>query len=326
MPATTATSIDRATLASLLAPVGEVGEVTELTGGMFATAYLVVTTDGRELVVKAGQAGDAVGLLRHEHDMLSTEVDVLRRAANRPWLRMPRLVHVDASRRLLDAEVMVTTKVPGRRWDTVEDDLSPAAADRAATELGGIMAGLHSITGDRFGYPGDGRRLSGATWPEAFAAVVTAVLDDARDWSVPVPDDVPVAVERMLPSLGAVRVPALVHMDLWPGNVFVDPASGAVTGVIDAERALWADPLMELAGAEPFRTGAPSPALAAGYLAAGGQFDLGPDGLARLALYRLYLNLVMTVEVVPRRYQGPWLAPYLDRLAAQRATLLTDLH
>lgn len=41
-----------------------------------------------------------------------------------------------------------------------------------------------------------------------------------------------------------VTVPCLVHWDLWEGNVFV--SGGKITGIIDWERALWADPLLEL--------------------------------------------------------------------------------
>jgi hypothetical protein len=36
-----------------------------------------------------------------------------------------------------------------------------------------------------------------------------------------------------------------VQWDLWDGNVLVDPASGALTGYLDFERALWGDPLLE---------------------------------------------------------------------------------
>jgi len=38
-------------------------------------------------------------------------------------------------------------------------------------------------------------------------------------------------------------MPQLVHWDAWDANFFVK--DGKITGILDFERALWADPLME---------------------------------------------------------------------------------
>ena len=51
------------------------------------------------------------------------------------------------------------------------------------------------------------------------------------------------------PALDEVTVPALVHFDLWPGNILVDrPADGParIGGLIDGERMFWGDPLADL--------------------------------------------------------------------------------
>ena len=50
-------------------------------------------------------------------------------------------------------------------------------------------------------------------------------------------------VSHNLDVLDEVSEPALVHWDLWAGNVFVK--DGKITGITDFERALWGDPLME---------------------------------------------------------------------------------
>jgi hypothetical protein len=124
-------------------------------------------------------------------------------------------------------------------------------------------------------------------------------------------------------------------MDLWPGNVLVDPATGEVSGVVDLERGLFADPLMDFVGHEPFGTGSLPDGVAAGYLTAGGTLPLDPtagtvSGLTRaadrrLALYRLYLMLIMTIEVVPRRYDWERLPEYVGSLVDNRGTLLAQL-
>ena len=129
--------------------------------------------------------------------------------------------------------------------------------------------------------------------------------------------------------------PCFVHMDLWPGNVLVDPATGEVTGIVDFERGLYADPLMDFVGAEPFLTGPLSPVPLAGYIAAGGWLPVDasagtPTGFTveanrRIALYRLYLTLLMTIEVIPRQFDWDDLDEYVDRLVRDRGVLLRQL-
>ena len=94
--------------------------------------------------------------------------------------------------------------------------------------------------------------------------------------------------------------PVLVHFDLWAGNVFVDLDGPApvVTGLIDAERALWADPAADLVSLSLDRP--LDDDLLAGYAEAGGPVVLDDATLTRLHLYRAHLALVMTVETVPR--------------------------
>ncbi|WP_024288496.1 hypothetical protein [Cellulomonas sp. KRMCY2] len=57
-------------------------------------------------------------------------------------------------------------------------------------------------------------------------------------------------------------------------------------------------------------------------LAEGPEQSLTPAAERRLTVYRLYLTVLMTVEVVPRRYDHPGLADELARLVHNRAVLL----
>lgn len=81
--------------------------------------------------------------------------------------------------------------------------------------------------------------------------------------------------------------------------------------------------MAELASLKLFGDLVPDEALLAGYREAGGQVVLDASGRLRLTLYRLYLYLIMWVEVVPRRFDvdsrrrevlGP-IATMLDDLA-----------
>jgi aminoglycoside phosphotransferase (APT) family kinase protein len=191
-------------------------------------------------------------------------------------------------------------------------DLSPSDEQRIQHDLGAFMARLHTVQGIRFGYPNAEAGLVGGTWPDAFGRMVEALLADAHRWGTVLPHDrIRTAVARHRAALAEVTVPALVHTDLWSGNLFVDPSTVRLTGVIDTERSVWGDPLLELAGADQTGRGPVPEALVAGYAAEAGDLPLGtPSGEVRLLLYRLYMALVLTVEITPRGYSGDGVRHY----------------
>lgn len=334
-------------VAAVVAPLGDAVRVDPLSGGMFASVFAVDLTappgrapDGvpARVVVKVTGA-DTSRLLRYEHGILTTE-DAAYRAAHAAGLPVPRVLHADLTREHVDGDALVVTFLDGALWSGRElDDAATAVVRRG---LGSFMARLHRITGDRFGYPAPASDLAAATWPDAFARMVGAVLDDARRWGVELPETrVRDAVARHHDLLARVTVPRLVHADLWPGNVLLgdDPATGdtdgglAIVGVLDAERSLWGDPLFELAGADQLGAGAVDADLLAGYTAMGGELGLGdgtpgsgdPHAWARLSLYRAYLACVLTVEVVPRAYEGDWVEGYAGTARSNLLRMLDEL-
>ncbi|HEX7804624.1 MAG TPA: aminoglycoside phosphotransferase family protein [Cellulomonas sp.] len=309
-------------LATVLRPLGHVDRVELLTGGMFATTYRVTLGDGTRVVVKTAPT-DTDRLLRYEHDLLRTEAAVYELAAGRPDLLMPRVLLTDLSRTVLPSDVLVVSHLDGVPLVDA-GELQPAVADTVQGELGAFMARLHTVRGERFGYPNLDAGLHAETWTEAFGRMVEALLADAARWGTPLPsDEIRAAIDRHRTVLADVSVPALVHTDLWAGNLFVDPATGALVGVIDTERSVWGDPLLELAGADQLGRG-PAPAgLLDAYATAGGTFGLSTaSGATRLELYRLYMSLVLLVEIAPRGYVGDWLTAHRSTAASNlRASL-----
>jgi aminoglycoside phosphotransferase (APT) family kinase protein len=349
-------------LARLLAPLGAVAAASPLDGGMFASTYRVDLTDGQRYVVKVTSA-DTSRLLRYEHGILGTEEEVYRRTADRPDLLMPRVVHSDFSRALVDGDALVVSFLDGEVWNTLPP-LDDGATDRVRHDLGAFMARLHTVTGEAFGYPAQASGLSAPTWPEAFGLMVEALLTDAETWGVELPADaLRGALADHHDALAEVTVPTLVHTDLWPGNLFLSPDASSVlrlSGVIDTERSLWGDPLYELAGADQLGLGPVPPALIAGYRDAGGRLpvtepwfappvpgEFRPDGGApdgrdvvgrarpgastleagdvRLLLYRAYLSALLVTEVAPRGYQGEWVQGYRDTAEGNLGVLLDQL-
>ena len=265
--------------------IGEERDAVELSDGEFTVCY---ATD--DVVLKVWpEAGTP--LLTHEEGLVHAEIDVCRRA---PEARFPApgLVHADTSRRLLDRDWIVMTRLAGIPVPHAGD---PVDVDR---ELGEVFARLHEVTGDAFGYAGR-PALQAATWREALARMLGALLDDAARFEVPLPferEDVTAALAAAAPALEEVTRPALVHFDAWSGNVLV--ADGRLSGVIDGERSFYGDPLAEWAMLAFGREPADRPALVSGY----GGLELDEAARMRLDLYRFYLFAIVLVEEAPRRY------------------------
>ena len=265
----------------------------DIGGGTYNTAVRLELADGRRLVLKI--APDAPGL-SYEHDLLSTEAEYYRRVSG----PLPSVVAAGPG-------FLLMTELPGKPWYGSEVTDRP----RLRRQLGEIVAGLHGVTGDGFGYPQDPPR---PTWPDAFTAMVDAVLADAGTYGVRLPRpvaEIAYLVRRHEPLLAAVTTPVLVHFDLWDGNILLDGTG--VSGIIDAERAFWGDPVAEFVSLTLF--GHLDPDLLAGY----GRASLDMPAYRRLALYRVYLDLIMLVEMAPRKDADA------DRERFIRAHLTEDL-
>ena len=239
-------------------------------------------------MAKVAPPPEAPGLT-YEVDLLATEALFYERAAT---LDVPLPSVVAAGDGWL-----VVTRLDGTPANQAAP--APAAALALRRDLGGHVARLHSLRGDGgFGYP---QLPLAPTWREAFGVMVRNVLADAERFGV----DLEVGAEDLDgDDLDEVATPVLVHFDLWDGNLFVDPVAGRVTGIIDAERAFWGDPLADFASLPVFGDTEQDAALLEGYRAAGGTLDFTAGERTRIARYRAYLDLLMLTETVPRQV-GP---------------------
>ncbi|WP_405061095.1 aminoglycoside phosphotransferase family protein [Kribbella sp. NBC_01505] len=268
--------------------------VTELADGTYNTVHRLELTSG-DLVLKVAPTGPG---LTYEQDLIQTEAAFYQAALGKA--PVPEVVHSGP-------DFLLMTALPGVTLHSV-------SADRAQyqRELGAIVSSLHEVTGtEGFGYPQRGLKSS---WSAAFLGMFDDLLADADRYDVALP----AKVSRQLVTdrtalLDSVAVPRLIHFDLWDGNILVE--DGRVTGLIDGERAFWGDPVAEFASLAQFRD--VDADLIAGYGA-----DVDRE---RLALYRVYLYLIMLIEGTPRGSEGAWHASLVklveQHLARDLATL-----
>jgi aminoglycoside phosphotransferase (APT) family kinase protein len=282
MRSPTQRNLDFSTIKGLLSGAFEadVSSVDELSGGGFAAVWRVGLTDGRDVVVKVGPPAGA-RLLRYEHNLIAAEAAYFRTVrAGAPSVPVPEVLHVAD-------DWIVTTLLPGRSLTDLPD--SPGVRE----QLGAAAAGLHRLTGPHFGYTGD--RPAAADWPTAYGAMMASLLADAADWAVPLPPGIDALATRHHANLATVTRPALLHFDLWDGNVLA--ADGRLTGLVDGERFLWGDPLLDLVSPALFHRidEEPGHPFLRGYAAASG-LVLDDAARVRLALYRAHLYLLMLAE------------------------------
>jgi aminoglycoside phosphotransferase (APT) family kinase protein len=217
------------------------------------------------------------------------------------------------------------TELPGQPWPAVAGQIGDR--HRLRRELGGIVAGLHAMTGSEFGYPA--WPLT-ASWRTAFSSMLDTILAEADQYGVTLPlptSEIRRRAARHESVLDDVTTPVLVHFDLWDGNILIDLANGTprIGGLIDAERAFWGDPLADFVSLALLGDIRQDEAFLAGYHEAGGPARLDASSPVRLALYRSYLYLIMLVEAVPRGYGAPhreWLERRVAPVLAAELDLL----
>jgi hypothetical protein len=325
----TAGQVERWVAAALGDAVRVVG-TGALAGGEFATVLRVALSDGREVVLKVGPA-PGTALLGYEEGMVAAETRYLRLAGPDALARspLPRLLGAGGVGTGLGAgiaqagaaaggaggegEWMLTELLPGVTLaslgaGTVAD---PAVAPGVREAVGAALARIHTVSAPDgvFGY--DGARVRGATWGVAFAGIIASLLADAERWDVRLPVDgaqIMGLIARAHGVLDEVRRPALVHFDLWDGNVLCSPGADGgqpvLTGLVDGERYLFGDPLVDFVSPALFRRieDEPGHPFLRGY--GHGPGFSGPE-LLRLALYRMHLYLLMVVEMPSRGRGGP---------------------
>jgi aminoglycoside phosphotransferase (APT) family kinase protein len=284
-----ARAFDGATLAA-----GE-DAVSELKEGWFNAAYNVRLAGGREVILKIAPLPDAE-VLAYEQNIMATEVATMRLVRANPAIPVPEIYYFDTGRDLCDSDYFFMEKLTGDNYEHVKESLPPALQAQIDRQIGVIVREINGFTGTYFGYDGNSA-LCGATWQEAFIKIVDSVLEDGRrkdaDFGYTI-DEIRAAVLKHAPALEAVTTPQLVHWDAWNLNFFVK--AGQVTGILDFERALWADPLME-AQFRALAFGGVSDSLR-GY----GKTTFTHDEDARCHLYTLHLALVMKTECYYRNY------------------------
>jgi aminoglycoside phosphotransferase (APT) family kinase protein len=161
---------------------------------------------------------------------------------------LPRTVHTDWSRTLIERDWVLQTEVRGTPWSDLRDELTLEQDRDLWRQLGELARTLHSLRSQQFGPPEEG--FGHESWSDMIRWDVTGLQVDARRFGI---DPEPFLrltslVNASVPILDEVTEPCLIHSDLYPHHVFVrrdDDGAMTISGLIDFEFARFADPLSE---------------------------------------------------------------------------------
>jgi aminoglycoside phosphotransferase (APT) family kinase protein len=161
---------------------------------------------------------------------------------------LPRMVHADWSRELIDRDWVLQTQVPGIPWPELRPELTVDEDRDLWRQLGEITRTIHAVRGAEFGPPEEG--YGHGRWSELVRWDVTGFQVDAHRFGIESDafQRLTMLVNGSVDDLDEVTEPRLVHSDLHDRHVFVrrdDRGAPVISGLIDLEFARFADPYSE---------------------------------------------------------------------------------
>lgn len=264
-----------------------IDKFTELTEGYFNVAYLINLSNGNEVILKIAPPS-STKVMRYEKNIMKAEVEVMRLVRKNTKVPVPEILFYDDTHSICDSDYFFMAKLDGSSYSSIKDSLTEDEKKAIEFKLGQYNKKINEIINDRFGYFAQEDKQN-VSWSETFYNFVSDLINDAIDIGTELPMDSDAILSLVKSNLYVcddVLQPKLVHWDLWDGNVFVN--KGEIVGIIDFERAIWGDPLMEYY----FSNLASSAEFNSGY----NLIELDDNAKKRRILYNIYLFLVMTIE------------------------------
>lgn len=265
----------------------------ELTDGFCNTAYDLTLRNGRSAILKVAPL-PGTQLMSCEVALMETEVAAMGLAAAQGIPGVPQIFFYDDSLLLCTSACFAMEKLEGESFASAKERMDSAQIAAVNFQTGAYLRRLHQIKGTRFGHFCRSH-LQRSNWFDAFSLMMRRVVQDGIDANI----DIGVPYAQILDALAArrqlfeeVAQPSFLHWDSWDGNIFVK--DGKIVGLIDWERAMWGDPLME----DRFRAHTVNADFLKGY----GIEALSPKEKARCRWYDVYLYLIMMIEVTYRQY------------------------
>lgn len=286
-------------------------EIVELTEGFFNIAYKI-KLHNQDVILKIAPSDD-IEVMTHEKNIMYSEVDAMRMVGEQTTVPVPKILYYDDSRTICDRPYFFMEALEGCSFSSCMEQMTDKDKYDINVKIGQYTKELNQLTNDTFGYYCQ-KDKQGKNWYEVFKSMIADTFADAERKGVQRPverDHVLSLLDADQATFKEVTQPRFVHWDIWAGNVFVKEKQ--VTGIIDFERCLWADELMEVG----FRCYGYEQGFFDGY----GIKELTPMQKRRAKWYDVYVFLIMSLECEYRKYDTKdmyhWACDMLEKLVKE---------
>ena len=274
-------------------PGKTVTDIQELTEGMCNVTYNITFSDGYECILKIA-AKDTTGNTSNEIRLMEAEVTAMKLVKEHCSFKVADVLVYDRSRSICDGDYFFMEKLPGTNYSFIKEKLTEDINCKLQHDIGEISKQLTSISNPQFGFLGDSKRYDYLS--DFVGLMLNNLISDGQKKSVDLGCDVKELLEEFENEkhlFDEVSTATLVHWDMWEGNVFVE--DDHVSGIIDWERAMWGEALMD----DRFR----KHNLNKDFLDGFGKQVFTKYELKRLRWYDIILYLTMMIEVFYREFE-----------------------
>lgn len=275
-------------------PGSTVKDYNEMTQGWYNTIYSIQLHNDQEVILKIAPPAN-IKTLRYEQNIMNTEVSVLRLLKNTN-IPVPTVYYYNETGKDLIPSHFFMEKISGDSYSNAKETLSTDKQMRIEKELGYYNRCINEIMGDKFGYYSQPDK-NFDHWFDAFYCMFQDILLDGKEYEVKLPisyDELDTLLKHSSYAFESIKEPRLIHWDLHDGNVIVTQ-DGRINGIIDCDRALWGDPLIE----SYLNDYDKQSNFMEGY---GELFYKDKHVAIRRHFYNIYLYLIMTIESYYRNY------------------------
>ncbi|HEU0165398.1 MAG TPA: aminoglycoside phosphotransferase family protein [Thermomicrobiales bacterium] len=213
---------------------------------------------------------------------------------------LPGTIHADFSRTILDRDWAIQRLVPGRPWSEVDAELTQEQQLDLWRQSGTICRAIHGVRRGEFGgVAGPETGLRSRSWAGVLLADGRGFIDDAARFGLDAAPFIALrdAIARHRETLDLVTTASLIHSDLGPRHLFVEPddrGDWKIVGLIDLEFGRFADPMSE-SQIEVFDLIPPDPVFQEAFWQGYGAVDHPPGREIRSLVYQaIVLGWVVT--------------------------------
>lgn len=219
-----------------MAGLGVITNVSELSAGEFNSAYRV-TANAIEYVLKIAPK-DNENTLTYESDIIAREVEFYRLIAEKTDVKTPKIYYYDDTLSIIPTKYFIMEMLDSKPLNTVK--LSKSERQNVNKLIGEMVAKLHTVKGNGFGYEQNGLY---SNWYLALRSMVENLISDCARLNKKCKKGAKLLEFIDMSKAILEKVESVyTHYDIWDGNIFYKNDNGDIElTLIDTERGFWGD-------------------------------------------------------------------------------------